>query len=73
MVVFVYDGGLSHGVAFSSYFTMGISGESSLRPRTESDFVSVATDGESYGHHHRYGEMALPVRSRFGKDAPTSK
>jgi hypothetical protein len=21
--------------------------------------VHVATDGESYGHHHRYGEMAL--------------
>ena len=31
-----------------------------LNPRAhDAQIVHVATDGESYGHHHRYGEMAL--------------
>ena len=60
MVVFVYDGGLSHGVAFSGYLHNGDFLASRVCDRAlESDFVSIATDGESYGHHHRYGEMAL--------------
>ncbi len=27
--------------------------------------VHIATDGESYGHHHRYGEMALSYALQF--------
>ena len=31
-----------------------------FRPDTpEPQLVHLATDGESYGHHHRFGEMAL--------------
>jgi hypothetical protein len=26
---------------------------------SKSGIVNIATDGESYGHHHRFGEMAL--------------
>ena len=28
-------------------------------PRTRHRLLSAATDGETYGHHHRFGEMAL--------------
>ena len=33
----------------------------------------VATDGESYGHHHRHGEMALSYALRFIEDKKLAK
>lgn len=60
LAAFVYDGDLSHGVAFSGYLHNGDYLASKVVERAlEQDFVSIATDGESYGHHHRHGEMAL--------------
>jgi alpha-amylase/alpha-mannosidase (GH57 family) len=62
--VFFYDGPISHAVAFERLLDDGkrfadrlVSGFSNTR--TWPQLVHVATDGESYGHHHRYGEMAL--------------
>lgn len=61
---FFYDGPISQGVAFERLLDDGqrfaerlASGFSELR--TWPQLAHVATDGESYGHHHRYGEMAL--------------
>jgi alpha-amylase/alpha-mannosidase (GH57 family) len=62
--VFFYDGPISQGVAFERLLDNGqhfadrlVSGFSDAR--TWPQLVHIATDGESYGHHHRFGEMAL--------------
>src|ERR1700732_3741696 len=62
--VFFYDGPISQGVAFEGLLNDGkrfadrlISGFSEAR--TWPQLSHIATDGESYGHHHRFGEMAL--------------
>jgi alpha-amylase/alpha-mannosidase (GH57 family) len=62
--VFFYDGPISRAVAFEGLLNDGqrfadrlLSGFSEAR--TWPQLVHIATDGESYGHHHHYGEMAL--------------
>jgi len=62
--IFFYDGPIAQGVAFEGLLN---NGEYFARRLTE-DFsasnpnaqvVNIATDGETYGHHHPHGEMAL--------------
>jgi len=54
----IYDGDLSHGVAFGGLLNnAGRWAERMLRSRSR--LTSLATDGETYGHHHKFGEMAL--------------
>ncbi len=62
--VFFYDGPISQAVAFEGLLSDGkrfadrlMSGFSDTREGPQ--LVHIATDGESYGHHHRFGEMAL--------------
>ena len=62
--LFFYDGPISQGVAFEGLLNDGkrfaerlLSGFSDARQGAQ--LVHIATDGESYGHHHHYGEMAL--------------
>jgi hypothetical protein len=64
ITVFFYDGPISQGVAFERLLDNGqrfadrlLSGFSDARQWDQ--LVHIATDGESYGHHHRFGEMAL--------------
>ena len=61
--VFFYDGTISHGIAFGQLVDDGQSLVDALRSAFSEDegpqLVSVATDGETYGHHHKFGEMAL--------------
>jgi alpha-amylase/alpha-mannosidase (GH57 family) len=64
--VFFYDGAISHEIAFNGILEDGRRlGERLIRSAgdasEEARLVHVATDGESYGHHHRHGEMALAV------------
>ena len=49
-----FEGLLSHGDRFIDRLTAAFSSE-----RTRPELVHIATDGESYGHHHRFGDMAL--------------
>lgn len=49
-----FEGVLDNGVTFANRLTSGFSDS-----RNWPQLVHVATDGESYGHHHRFGDMAL--------------
>jgi hypothetical protein len=57
IALFFYDGDMSHGVAFGELIRDA--GLWLTRIRDSKGIVSVATDGETYGHHHKFGEMAL--------------
>ncbi len=61
--LFLYDGQLAHDVAFGPLIGDGGRWADAMLarplPGAEPGLVSVATDGETYGHHHRFGEMAL--------------
>lgn len=64
--VFFYDGDLAKAVAFEGVLKDGTLFAQRLRGAFADDgdydqLVHIATDGESYGHHHRFGEMALAV------------
>ena len=58
IALFPYDGDLSHGVAFGAYLRDAKVWRDQMLER-DSDLVSLATDGETYGHHHRFGDVAL--------------
>lgn len=64
ITLFFYDGPISQAVAFEGLLTNGehferrlLSGFSDAR--TWPQLMNIATDGETYGHHHKYGDMAL--------------
>ncbi len=64
IAVFFYDGAVSRAVAFEGLLTSGERFAGRLMSTVPHDpqenrLVNIATDGETYGHHHRYGEMAL--------------
>ena len=63
ITLFFYNGAISQSVAFNGLLNNGkdfakalLSG---LRNDDTTQLSHIATDGETYGHHHRYGEMAL--------------
>lgn len=62
--LFFYDGPIARAVAFEGLLTRGdhfadrLLGAFSGQPSWP-QLVHIATDGESYGHHHRFGDMAL--------------
>jgi alpha-amylase/alpha-mannosidase (GH57 family) len=62
--LFFYDGPVSQAVAFEQLLNNGEKFAARLTggfsdARTGPQLMHIATDGETYGHHHRYGEMAL--------------
>ena len=63
IVLYFYDGERSQNVAFKGVLDNGKAFADDLmegyRSDTEREFVHIATDGESYGHHHANGDMAL--------------
>ena len=64
IVLFFYDGDISQGVAFSGLLNDGHKLATTLinaldKSSPEPQLCHIATDGESYGHHHKHGDMAL--------------
>jgi alpha-amylase/alpha-mannosidase (GH57 family) len=64
LALFFYDGPISRAIAFEHLLQSGERFAARLRAafsetRDWPQLVHCATDGESYGHHSRFGEMAL--------------
>ncbi len=68
--LYFYDGPIAQDLAFGGLLE---SGEGFARRLAsafvdggpENQLVHIATDGESYGHHHRFGDMALSYGLHF--------
>ncbi|MGO8678006.1 MAG: DUF3536 domain-containing protein [Limisphaerales bacterium] len=77
IAVFFYDGPIARDVAFEGLLNNGDSLARRLMQafddsRGHAQLVNIATDGETYGHHNRHGDMALAYALQAieaGKDA----
>ena len=64
IAIFFYQGGPSSDVAYGGLLNQGdimakeITKALELIPKS-AQLAHIATDGETYGHHHRYADMAL--------------
>jgi len=70
IVIFFYDEGISQEVAFSNLLENGeVFANRMMRyfaqSQKQSGLLSVASDGETYGHHHRFADMALAYALYF--------
>ena len=68
--LFFYDGPTARAVAFEGLLASGEKFAERLtsafsNDRTWSQLVHIATDGETYGHHHRFGDMALAYATNY--------
>ncbi len=77
IAVFFYNGPVSHAIAFEDLlnsaenFAARLKG--AFKDSTDPQLIHVATDGESYGHHHKHGEMALAYTLRLLEQDKTVK
>ena len=72
-VVFYY-GAIAHDIAFGGLLDNGDTFAEALMRQLDGAegpaLLTIATDGETYGHHHRYGEMALARATQRISDSP---
>jgi alpha-amylase/alpha-mannosidase (GH57 family) len=78
IAVFFYDGPLSQQIAFGGLLDDGRVLARRLLTSLEGSegdaaLAHVATDGETYGHHHRFGEMALAAAIDTIRAAPGAR
>ena len=69
IALFFYDGPGARAVAFEHLLRNGERFANRLlgmfRDEQRTQLIHIATDGETYGHHHRHGEMALAYAVQF--------
>jgi alpha-amylase/alpha-mannosidase (GH57 family) len=76
IAVFFYNGPNSRAIAFEGLLDSGEKFGNRLlegfhaptQPGNPAQLSHVATDGESYGHHHKHGEMALSFAMHYIED-----
>ncbi|EMG37040.1 alpha-amylase/alpha-mannosidase [Desulfocurvibacter africanus PCS] len=71
IAVFFYDGPLSQAVAFERLLQNGEGFWQRIGGGAHDGLRALATDGETYGHHFTFGEMALAYvldQARGGRD-----
>ncbi len=76
IAVFFYDAPVAQAVAFERLLTNGENFANRLKSafvesRNRDQLVNIATDGESYGHHFEYGEMALAYALHSIESSPS--
>ncbi len=69
--LFFYDGSISKSVAFDNLLQDGRKfayrlNEGYVADRNRDQIINIATDGESYGHHTKFGDMALAYIVQIG-------
>jgi len=80
IAVFFYDGPGSRAIAFEGLLNSGesfgrrlLSGLPATPDPSAAHLSHVATDGESYGHHHKHGEMALSYAMHWIEESGSAK
>ena len=76
--IFFYQGPLSRAVAFENLLHKGEAFAHRLLKafpgkKDHSQLVHIATDGETYGHHHKFGDMALASALKYIDDQSEAK
>ena len=61
IAVFFYDGKLAHDIAFKQALASSkvLVDRFAQRRAEAAGLINVATDGETYGHHHKFGDLCL--------------
>lgn len=57
--IFFYDAAISQAVAFERLLANGDKFWNKLNTTAKDGILTISTDGETYGHHFTFGEMAL--------------
>lgn len=66
LAVFFYDDGIARAIAFEGLLSSSEAlVERLLRGAGDAALVNVATDGESYGHHFKFGDRCLAYALEF--------
>lgn len=78
ITLFFYDGPISRALAFEKLLSRGENLVSRLagafsEERDRPQLVHIATDGESYGHHHAHGDMALAYALQVIKEQKVAR
>jgi alpha-amylase/alpha-mannosidase (GH57 family) len=71
--LFFYDSLIAHSVAFEDLLKSGFDFANRLvdtfsEECTSPQLIHIATDGETYGHHRRFGDMALAFALHYIED-----